>query len=157
MGNSDDTNQTDTTEQEIDRFFAILGKLAGLQNTETKPTAADADDKPPKYEVHELDQTMIDRLLLSPSELENVKGRLLATGVGETIRQFVDHERERASNIGLVMLAINELGAMMLGSMIAQSAKDKPASAKLHIAMVGVFSRHLSQVIQLGWTKARRR
>jgi hypothetical protein len=38
MGNSDDTNQTDTTEQEIDRFFAILGKLAGLQNTETKPT-----------------------------------------------------------------------------------------------------------------------
>lgn len=159
MGKSDEINQSDDNlEQEIDQFFEIIGKLADQQDhnqsTEpTKPAAKPASD--PHYAVHELSEEMIAKLLTSPIPIERTKGRLLATGVAETVRQFIDHEKDRGTNIGQVMIAVTEVSAMILGSVVAQNAIDRASSEKLLEALVSEFARLLYKVVQLGWTKAR--
>jgi hypothetical protein len=153
-------NKPDDLEQEIDQFFELIGKLAGLQdhkqNTEPsadKPTTEPAGDG---FIVRELSEEMIANLLVSPLPIERAKGRLLATGVIETLRQFINHEKERNTSVGTVMMALTEMSAMIIGSVVAQSAKDRLASDKLIDAITSEFLRLLRTIVGLGWQKARR-
>jgi hypothetical protein len=81
---------------------------------------------------------------------------LLATGVIETLRQFINHEKERDTSVGTVMMALTEMSAMIIGSVVAQSAKDRLASDKLIDAITSEFLRLLRTIVGLGWQKARR-
>jgi hypothetical protein len=106
--------------------------------------------------VHELSDEMIANLLTSPLPIERAKGRLLATGVIDTLRQFINHEKERNTSVGTVMMALTEVSAMIIGSVVAQSAKDRLASDKLIDAITSEFLRLLRTIVGLGWQKARR-
>lgn len=160
MGKSDETDENETKiggddlDHEMDRFFEIIGKLAGISAEETPKPDKSAI---PRLKATELDEEMIEKFLLSPNPLERVKGRLMATGVAETMRQFVDTERERGTQVGAILIALNEITAMLLGSVIIQNATNQPASVKLGKALVAEFARTLQELIELGWKEFRQR
>jgi hypothetical protein len=149
-------NKPDDLEQDIDQFFEIIGKLAGLQDHKQNTGPSEPAGDGSMFIVHELSDEMIANLLTSPLPIERAKGRLLATGVIDTLRQFINHEKERNTSVGTVMMALTEVSAMIIGSVVAQSAKDRLASDKLIDAITSEFLRLLRTIVGLGWQKARR-
>jgi hypothetical protein len=154
---SDDTDTDATLEQDMDEFFGLIRRLAGQQE---KPDALHTESKPkPKsekapVEVLVLDEKLIAGMLTSADRSERVKGRLLATGIVDTISTFATHERDRGTHVSLVMLALTTLSAMVTASVIVQFANDQEASERLTDALSKEYERLLRTLVA-GWDETR--
>jgi len=104
--------------------------------------------------VLDVDNKLIADMLTSSDRSERVKGRLLATGIVDTISTFATHERDRGTHVSLVMLALTTLSAMVTASIIVQFANDQEASERLTDALSKEYERLLRTLVA-GWDETR--
>jgi hypothetical protein len=104
-------------------------------------------------QLAELNEDMMAKLLTSKSEESRIKGRLLATSLIEHLRDFAHAEYDRETRPHLVLMAINEVIATYIGSMIVGAARE-PRAARMAAQVIGKeYFDYLNKLVEMATEK----